>query len=72
MRGGGEGESFGLAAAGEWGGGCTLSVEEPESCINVCAKRLRRACPAKTWEEVGKDIAQACTNMMGSVRWMGA
>ena len=56
MRGGGEGESFGLAAAWEWGGGCTLSLEETESWVNVCAVRPRRACHTETREGVREDV----------------
>ena len=43
VRGGGEGESFGIVAACEWGGGRSLSLEEAESWMNVCAERLQRA-----------------------------
>lgn len=72
MREGGEGESFGLIAAPEWGGGRTISLEETESWMTVCAERLRRACQAETGEGVGEDVAKACINKMGSVKWKGA
>ena len=71
MRGGGEGESFGMVAARELGGGRTLSLEETESWMNVCAVRLRRACHVNTGEGVGEDVAQAWTNEMGGVKWTG-
>ena len=48
VRGGGEGESFGLVAVRELGGGRTLSFEETESWMIVCAERLRRACHVNT------------------------
>ena len=72
MRGGGEGEAFGLVAACEWGGRHTLSLEETESWMNVCAERLRRACYVNAEEGVGEDIAQAWTNEMGGVKWTWA
>ena len=68
----GGGKSFGLVGALEWGGGRTLSLEETESWMNVCAERLKRACHAKTGEGVGEDVAQVWTNEMGSVKWTGA
>ena len=72
VPGSGESESFGLVAGCEWGGGPTLSLEETESWINVCAGRLRRACHAETGEGVQKEVAQMWTNEMGSVKWAGA
>ena len=72
MRGSGEGESFGLVAAREWCVGRTLSLEETESWMNVCAERLRRACYVNAWEEVGEDVAQAWMTEMGGVKWTGA
>ena len=72
VRGGGESESFGVVAAREWGGGHTLSLEEAESWMNMCAERLSRACDVNTGEGVGENVVQAWTNEMGGVRWMGA
>ena len=72
MRGGGEGESFGLVAACEWGRGRSLSLEEAELWMNVCAERLKRACHANTGEGVGEDMAPAWANEMCGVKWTGA
>ena len=54
------------------GGGHTLSLEEAESWMNVCAERMRRACHDNTGEGVGEDVAQAWANKMGGVKWTGA
>ena len=40
--------------------------------MNVCAERLRRACYVNDGEGVGEDVAQACANDMGGVKWTGA
>ena len=72
VRGGGEGESFGVVAVHDWGGRRTLSIEEAESWMNVCAERLKRACHVNTGEGVGEDVAQAWANEMGGVKWTGA
>ena len=68
MRGDGEGESFRLVAACEWGGGRTLSLEETESWMIVCVERLKRAYHINTGEGVREDVAQAWTDEMGDVK----
>lgn len=68
----GEGESFDLVAAREWGGGQSLTLGETQSWMNVCAERLRRACHGTTVRGEGEDVAQACVNQKGGAKWVGA